>query len=81
VADLMVTITCPSCAHRSTETMPTDRCVFFYECGGCGSILKPKSGDCCVYCSYGDKRCPFVQDATECPDRQTRVPLSRPTDV
>jgi hypothetical protein len=67
VANLAVTITCPSCAHHSTETMPTDRCVFFHECRGCGSVLKPKPGDCCVYCSYGDRRCPFVQDSTECP--------------
>jgi hypothetical protein len=65
---LTVTITCPSCSHTASETMPTDRCVFFYECEGCGVRLKPKPGDCCVYCSYGDKRCPFIQDATACPN-------------
>ena len=81
MADLIVTITCPSCARRSTETMPTDQCVIFYECGGCGSILKPKSGDCCVYCSYGDKWCPSVQDATECPGSRAGVSLWRRTDV
>jgi len=25
----------------------------FYECTGCGIKLKPKAGDCCVFCSYG----------------------------
>ncbi|WP_430623644.1 GDCCVxC domain-containing (seleno)protein [Marivirga lumbricoides] len=24
-------------------------------------MLKPKEGDCCVYCSYGSAPCPPVQ--------------------
>lgn len=68
MADLAVTLTCPVCAHTASETMPTDRCVFFYECSGCRTVLKPKPGDCCVYCSYGDNRCPFVQDDRACPN-------------
>jgi len=43
--------------------MPTDSCRFFYDCKGCGAVLKPKPGDCCVFCSYGDVRCPPVQEA------------------
>ena len=70
MANLSVTITCPTCKHAAVEAMPIDRCVYFYECAGCGMVLKPKTGDCCVYCSYGDKRCPFVQDDTPCPDHQ-----------
>jgi hypothetical protein len=31
MAELTVTLTCPQCAHVSTETMPTDRCVFGNE--------------------------------------------------
>jgi DtxR family manganese transport transcriptional regulator len=68
MADLRVEITCPLCAHVASETMPTDQCIFFYECLSCHTVLKPKPGDCCVYCSYGDKRCPFVQDGCDCPD-------------
>ncbi|HXZ17458.1 MAG TPA: GDCCVxC domain-containing (seleno)protein [Roseiarcus sp.] len=59
------TITCPSCGHRSMETMLTDACQFFYECKGCGIVLRPKTGDCCVFCSYGDMPCPPVQEARE----------------
>ena len=29
---------------------------------GCGALLKPKPGDCCVYCSYGDVACPPIQE-------------------
>src|SRR5213080_2943311 len=50
---LQSTITCPHCAVKKTEIMPTDACQFFYECTGCGTKLKPKAGDCCVFCSYG----------------------------
>jgi len=55
------TITCPQCGNRRRETMPTDACQFFYDCAGCGVVLRPKPGDCCVFCSYGDVPCPPVQ--------------------
>jgi hypothetical protein len=58
---LQSTITCPHCALAKTETMPTDACQFFYECRGCGTKLKPKPGDCCVFCSYGSVACPPMQ--------------------
>ena len=37
-------------------------------CAGCGSKLRPKSGDCCVFCSYGSVPCPPMQaeGATGC---------------
>ncbi|MDA8249635.1 MAG: hypothetical protein M0Z28_10700 [Rhodospirillales bacterium] len=55
------TITCPVCGAAKAETMPTDACQFFYNCTGCGVLLRPKLGDCCVFCSYGDVPCPSVQ--------------------
>ena len=63
---LYSTLTCPECGHRSKELMPTNACQFFYDCKGCGALLKPLSGDCCVYCSYGDIKCPPVQQGTSC---------------
>ena len=55
------TITCPECRHAKTETMPTDACIYFYQCEVCGTQLKPKPGDCCVFCSYGNVQCPPMQ--------------------
>ncbi len=52
------TITCPNCHTQSIEVMPLDACVFFFECGGCGVLLRPHPGDCCVFCSYGSVACP-----------------------
>ena len=51
-------ITCPNCGFRKTEEMPTDSCVFFYECARCHQLLKPNAGDCCVFCSFGSSPCP-----------------------
>lgn len=51
-------LTCPLCGHQSLEEMPSDRCVFFHECAGCRALLRPRLGDCCVFCSYGDRPCP-----------------------
>jgi len=44
-------------------TMPTDACQWFYECPGCKSLLKPKTGDCCVFSYYGSAPCPQIQQA------------------
>lgn len=59
-------ITCPRCGHRQIESMPTDACQFFYECGSCKALLRPKAGDCCVFCSYGSVPCPPKQADSSC---------------
>lgn len=59
-------ISCPKCGHTATESMPSNACQFFYDCKGCGTVLKPKSGDCCVFCSYGTVKCPPVQSGSAC---------------
>jgi len=60
-AILQSTLTCPACGATKVETMPTDACRFFYECGACRTLLRPKPGDCCVFCSYGTVPCPPIQ--------------------
>lgn len=56
---------CPLCHARSDETMPIDACIYFFECTACGAMLRPKPGDCCVFCSYGSAPCPPIQLARE----------------
>ena len=63
---LQSTITCPHCSHKSEETMPTSACVFFYDCSACNTRLKPRAGDCCVFCSYGSVPCPPIQAGASC---------------
>ncbi|MEQ8935290.1 MAG: GDCCVxC domain-containing (seleno)protein [Amphiplicatus sp.] len=64
--ELRSTVTCPACGVRSEETMPTDACWFFYDCPSCGALLRPKEGDCCVFCSYGSVPCPPVPEGEGC---------------
>lgn len=63
---LTSTLTCPDCGHQRAEVMPVDACQWFYDCRGCGALLKPLPGDCCVFCSYGDIPCPPVQAGGDC---------------
>jgi hypothetical protein len=58
-------VTCPECGRRQAETMPVDACQVIYECRGCRAILRPRRGDCCIYCSYGSVVCPPMQHAPD----------------
>ncbi|MDX2094654.1 MAG: GDCCVxC domain-containing (seleno)protein [Alphaproteobacteria bacterium] len=58
---LHATLRCPQCGATRQEEMPRDACQWFYECRSCHALLRPKPGDCCVYCSYGDVPCPPKQ--------------------
>jgi len=60
------TLTCPKCGHSVELEMPMDACVFFHECEGCHTQLRPFPGDCCVFCSYGSVKCPPVQNTLPC---------------
>lgn len=60
---LQSTLTCPECGHAAMEVMPENACLYFYDCKGCNSLLRPLAGDCCVFCSYGDVPCPPIQNA------------------
>jgi hypothetical protein len=61
-------ITCPQCGHEARERMPTNACQFYYDCTGCGELLRPNPGDCCVFCSFGTVKCPPIQLGQDCRD-------------
>lgn len=63
---LQSTFTCPECGYKKEETMPTDACQYFYKCENCKNLVKPKQGDCCVFCSYGSVKCLSIQVETNC---------------
>ncbi|MDX8387825.1 MAG: GDCCVxC domain-containing (seleno)protein [Ghiorsea sp.] len=60
------TLTCPKCGFIKKEVMLTDACQWFYECSYCHVVLKPKHGDCCVFCSDADVPCPPIQENKSC---------------
>ena len=59
-------LNCPHRGFASQETMRTDACQFFYECRNCKTLLRPKPGDYCVFCSFGSVECPLVQEQRGC---------------
>lgn len=64
--ELQSDLTCPGCGYVKRETMPQDACQFFYECENCKAVLRPRPGDCCVFCSFGTVKCPPVQADRSC---------------
>ena len=59
-------IICPKCGFQKNGTMPENACQYFYNCEQCKARLKPKDGDCCVFCSYGSVKCPPKQQENGC---------------
>ncbi|MGN6609343.1 MAG: GDCCVxC domain-containing (seleno)protein [Jatrophihabitans sp.] len=45
--------------------MPENACRYVYRCEECGQDLRPRQGDCCVFCSYGTVVCPPKQVGSE----------------
>jgi hypothetical protein len=56
-------MTCPHCGDTYEVEMPTNMCIIALECRSCGETIRPKDGDCCVFCSYADRRCPPMQES------------------
>lgn len=54
-------ITCPECGQQKEEIMSGNACLYFYQCERCRTVLRPRDGDCCVFCSYGNEKCAPMQ--------------------
>ncbi|WP_304609514.1 GDCCVxC domain-containing (seleno)protein [Polynucleobacter sp. CS-Odin-A6] len=50
-------ITCPHCQGHDIVEIPQGSSHHFYRCPSCSGILKTKSGDCCIFCSFGSLDC------------------------
>ena len=62
MVETLATITCPQCGAKQELEMPTNFCQIMYMYPKCKKTLTPKNGDCCVFCSYADKKCPPKQE-------------------
>ena len=56
----------PAMAIIDGETGAYQCMCLFPRMRGCRVRLRPKPGDCCVFCSYGSVRCPPKQLALSC---------------
>ena len=67
---LISELTCPHCGFVKQEVMPTDACLFYYECSNCKELMRPQPGHCCVFCSFGSVKCPPIQQQVGCCERE-----------
>ena len=56
-------VTCPHCSRPHEARMAEDSCKISADCPSCGREIRPKAGQCCVYCSWGSVPCPPMQVA------------------
>jgi len=68
-------ITCPRAASRSRTKRPMP--PIFLRLHGLWHLLRPKSGDCCVFCSYGSVPCPPIQagETPTCRPSVGKIPI------
>lgn len=57
------TLTCPHCGGKQQAEIPEGKCVPFYTCNACGKLVQAKKV-CCVFCDYGDRKCPIAAGAS-----------------
>ncbi len=54
-------LTCPDCGSKQKSEMLEAAYSYAYQCNSCSEIVEKKEDSCCVYCSYGDVKCPDQQ--------------------
>lgn len=54
-------LTCPECGTKQKGEMLEAAYSYAYQCNGCSEIIEKKNDSCCVYCSYGEVKCPSEQ--------------------
>lgn len=54
-------LTCPECASQQSAEMLDTGHSYAYQCDNCLEIIEKKEDSCCVYCSYGEVKCPTQQ--------------------
>lgn len=58
-------VTCPECGHAEALPPAVGAARLIYRCAACGVLSRPKQGDCCVLCSYGDRSCEMAGEIGE----------------
>jgi hypothetical protein len=54
-------LTCPDCGSKQNVEMLESGYSYAYQCDSCSEIIEKKHESCCVYCSYGEVKCPEEQ--------------------
>jgi len=50
-------LTCPHCEFVKSEVLQENVSPTNFRCESCKQTVKINSGECCIYCQYGDYPC------------------------
>lgn len=50
-------LSCPHCFNKERETLLENVFPASYRCNKCSKTIKIDTGDCCIYCTFGDYPC------------------------
>jgi hypothetical protein len=54
-------LTCPECGAEENVEMLSMEIARIYKCDTCNEISHVNEDECCVYCQYGEVKCPSEQ--------------------
>ena len=54
-------LTCPYCDYEKSEALFENVSPVNFRCESCKQVVKITSGECCIYCQYGDYPCVHTQ--------------------
>ena len=57
-----ITLKCPHCGAEQNANMPSAGRKMALSCRSCNIIIFKKQESCCVFCSYGEIKCPVEQE-------------------
>lgn len=63
ITDTHATLTCPECMSQQKVLMPTEAKQHYFKCYNeqCAIDISVNDDECCIFCKYSDKKCPFKQ--------------------
>lgn len=54
-------LTCPNCGATQPVKMLALEVRSVYQCNACKKIIQAHANECCIYCEYGEVKCPSEQ--------------------
>jgi len=54
-------LTCPECLSHQKAEMISMEVSKIFECETCKEIIQANEDACCIYCQYGEVKCPSEQ--------------------
>ncbi len=54
-------LSCPQCGSTQSVNMLALEIPRVYQCNNCREVIQANADECCIYCQYGEVKCPSQQ--------------------